>query len=144
MRYVAAGGLHRALRDPEYRALADFRYALRRFFRFSEQAALGAGITTRQYQALLAVRGWEGSEAITIGDLAERLQLRHHSAVGLVQRVVRRGLVERRPLERDRRHITLLLTAKGRWLLEQLAASHRDELKRMRPQLDSLLASLDY
>ena len=144
MRYISEGVIRRPIRNEEFQALAEFRYALRMFLRFSEDAATSAGITPRQYQAMLAVRGWQGVEAITIGQLAERLHLRHHSAVGLVQRLVRRGLIERRPLARDRRNITLLLTAQGRFVLEQLASAHRDELKRMRPQLDQLLETIDH
>ena len=130
--------------DADYRVLAGFRYALRMFFRFSEAAAAEAGLTPRQYQALLAVRGWDGPEPITIGDLAERLQLQHHSAVGLVQRLVRHALLARRPSRRDRRRVTLAVTAKGQRLLATLASAHRAELRRQRPELIALLESLGH
>lgn len=130
--------------EADYGALAAFRYSLRLFVRFSESAAAEAGVTPRQYQALLAVRGWTGSEPITIGDLAEQLQLRHHSAVGLVQRLVGRSLLERRTSRRDRRRVTLVPTAQGRRVLAALASAHKAELRRQRPQLISLLKSLGH
>jgi len=142
MRYIAPRRAQ-AVGDAQYRTLAAFRYALRRFFRFSELAAAAAGVTPRQYQALLAVRAWSGDEPVTVGDLAEQLQLRHHSAVGLVQRLQARSLLVRGALARDRRRATLTLTPRGRRLLERLAAEHRDELRRSRPQLRALLRLLD-
>lgn len=139
MRYVAAS---RALSEADFRALAGFRYALRRFFHFSEGAAAAAGVSPRQYQALLAIRAWEGAEPATIGELAERLQLRHHSAVGLVQRLVGRSLVTRRPLARDRRRVGLVLTARGQRLLARLASAHRAELRQFRSHLAAVLDTL--
>src|SRR5438067_10583737 len=91
------------LRAVDYRALADLRYQLRRFLRVREVAARAAGVEPQQYLALLQIKGLEEREAPTMGGLAERLQLRHHSAVQLVDRVVRRGMVERRRDRRDRR-----------------------------------------
>ena len=142
MRYVSAAGSPRPIGDADFRALAGFRYALRQFLHFSERAATEAGITPRQHQALLALRGWDGPEPMTVGDLAEQLQVRHHSAVGLVQRLARRGLLTRRPLARDRRRILLEPTRTGLKLLASLAAAHRDELRRVRPRLETLLESL--
>lgn len=145
MRYTAprrGGGAAAEIGAAGYRALAGFRYALRLFFAFSEAAARSAGLTPRQYQALLAVRGWDGSEAMTIGELAERLQLRHHSAVGLVQRLVTAGLMTRRASPRDRRRAVLGLTRRGDRLLASLASVHRAELRRQRPHLEALLESL--
>src|ERR1017187_10959937 len=80
----------------EYETLAAFRYALRQFMRFSEAAAREAGITAQQHQALLAVKGFPGRDRVTVGELAERLQLRHHSTVGLVDRLVAGEVVLRR------------------------------------------------
>src|SRR5690606_30729116 len=85
------------LSDRDYRALAEFRSALRRFLHFSEQAAREAGITPAQHQLLLAVRGFAGPGTPVVGDLAEALQLRHHSTVELVDRAERAGLVTRVP-----------------------------------------------
>ena len=132
-----------AVSDAEYQALAAFRYTLRRFLRFSERAAQAAGITPRQYQALLAVRAWGGVEPISIGELAEQLQLRHHSAVGLVQRLVGHSLLRRAMSRHDRRRVVLSVTPRGLRLLEQLASAHRDELRQSRPQLHALLRLLD-
>jgi DNA-binding MarR family transcriptional regulator len=113
--------------------LAAFRYTLRRFLHFSEQAAEVVGLTPHQHQALLAVRG--GGGPMTVGDLAERLQVRHHSAVGLVDRLVRGGLLSRRPSPVDGRAVRLHLTARGSRLLERLTAAHRRELSRIRVDL---------
>ena len=81
------------LSKSQYEMLAAFRYALRQFLHFSEEAAHAAGITPQQHQALLAVKGFRGRDCVTVGELAERLQLRHHSAVGLVDRLVAEGLM---------------------------------------------------
>lgn len=131
MRYIAKGAGD--VSDREYRVLAAFRYTLRHFLRFSEQAAEAVGLTPHQHQALLAVRGAEGP--VTVGALAEQLQVRHHSAVGLVDRLVRGGLLERRPVPADRRAVRLALTARGGRLLERLTAAHRQELSRIRADL---------
>jgi len=141
MRYKAPTAPPRAA-DGEYRSLADIRHALRRFLRFSEQAAERAGLTPQQHQALLAVRGWPGRDAITVGELADRLQVQPHSAVGLVDRLVAEGLLARRTDAADRRRIRLEVTAGGRRILARLSAAHRDELRRLRPQLVAMLESL--
>jgi DNA-binding MarR family transcriptional regulator len=126
----------------EYEVLAAFRQALLRFLSFSQAAARGAGLTTRQHQALLAVRGAPGGEQLSIGALADRLSIRHHSAVGLVDRLVALGLLARRRDAADRRRVHLVLTARGRRSLESLAAAHREELRRVGPRLRSLLDGL--
>ena len=110
----------------EYETLAAFRYALRQFMRFSEAAAREAGITAQQHQALLAVKGFPGRDRVTVGELAERLQLRHHSTVGLVDRLVAEKLVIRAPSAEDRRQVLIQLTNRGEKILEKLAAVHRD------------------
>ena len=97
----------------QYETLAAFRYALRQFIHFSEEAAHAAGITPQQYQALLAIKGFPGRESVTVGELAERLQLRHHSAVGLVDRLVAEKLVVRLPSAEDRRRVLIQLTLRG-------------------------------
>ena len=129
--------------DQEYRALAQFRAGLRRFLHFSEEAARGAGTTPAQHQLLLAVRGFRGPGAPVVGDLAAALQLRHHSAVELLDRAERAGLVVRTPDPDDLRRQHVALTPAGRRLLERLSVVHRDELRRFRTQMVDLLAALD-
>lgn len=126
----------------EYQALASFRHALREFLRFSEAAAEAVGLTPRQYQALLAIKGMPTSQAPTIGDLAAQLQVRHHSAVGLVDRLVQQGLVVRNVSREDRRRVQLSLTPRGERLLLRLASAHRVELQQLGPRLKTVLAQL--
>ncbi len=128
--------------DTDFRAMAAFRHALRRFFAFSEEVLQSVGLTPQQYQALLAIRAHVGPEPMTVGTLATRLFIRHHSAVGLVDRLEARGFVERRTAEHDRRLVCLDLTLSGRKALTTLAAAHRAELMRLRPEVISLLESL--
>jgi DNA-binding MarR family transcriptional regulator len=132
----------RAITDPEYRALAGFRFALRRFLAFSEEVAVSVGLTPQQYQALLAIRAHVGPEGITIGELATRLFIRPHSAVGLADRLETRGYVVRQPAAHDRRMVCLALTFSGEKALNALASTHRAELLRMRPEVIALLESL--
>jgi len=131
----------RPVSDREYQNLAAFRAALRRFQHFSEEEARGAGLTPQQHQAMLAVRG--AGEAMTVGGLAEQLQVRHHSAVGLVDRLAAQDLVERVRGDGDRREVRLALTPRGEEILASLAATHRAELRRLGPQLQALLAALE-
>lgn len=129
------------LDDGDYATLAGFRYALREFVRYSEAAAEDAGVTPRQHQALLAIRaGTRGM--LHVGELAERLFLKPHSASELVQRMVEQGLVRRQTGVDDKRQVTVRLTERGEALLEALSQSHRAELRRLRPMLQELLASL--
>src|SRR5579872_681452 len=100
---------HKAVSKDEYEALANFRYALRQFFRFSEVAAYKVGLTPQKYLALLAIKGFPSRERITVGELAERLQLRHHSVVGLVDRLEAQELVKREPATTDRRQVYVQL-----------------------------------
>jgi DNA-binding MarR family transcriptional regulator len=123
----------------QYEALAEFRYALRLFLRFSETAAQVAGLTPQQHQAMLAIKGFPGRDHITIGELAERLQIFHHSAVGLVDRLVAQKLVARAPSEEDGRKVLVQLTGHGEKTLEKLSAMHREQLKRIGPELGRLL-----
>ncbi len=126
----------------EYEMLAAFRYALRQFLRFSEHAARAAGITPQQHQALLAIKGFPRGERVTIGDLAERLQHRHHSTVELVNRMAQQGLVMREESTEDRRQVYVALTEQGEAMLADLAAVHREELRRIGPELQQLLGQL--
>ncbi len=125
----------------EYETLASFRYLLRQFLHFSEEAARAVGLTPQQHQALLAIAGFPEREQITLGERAERLQIRHHSAVGLVDRLVAQGLVARSP-GADRRVVYIALTGHGTDLLEQLTVAHRKELKQIGPKLSSILERL--
>ena len=106
--------------------MAEFRYQIRRFLRFSEQAARRAGLEPAQHQLLLAVKAHDGEP--TVGDLAERLQLRHHSVVGLIDRLAESGLVRRTRAEGDRRQVRVRLTPKGEAVLRKLSLDHRAEL----------------
>ena len=126
----------------EYEILAEFRYTLRRFLRFSEMAASEAGLTPQQHQALLAIKGFPGRERITVGELAERLQIRHHSAVGLVDRLEASRLIKRSPSTDDRRKVYISLTAHGNAVIEKLSALHHEQLLRLTPQLQSLIARI--
>lgn len=126
----------------EYEMLATFRYALRQFLRFSETAARQAGITPKQHQALLAIAGFTEKDQVTVSELAERLQIRHHSAVGLVDRLETQKLVAREGGEADRREVYVALTSKGHDILAQLSTVHRQELHRIGPQLHLLLDQL--
>lgn len=126
----------------DYRTLADLRYQIRRFLRVREVAAHAAGIEPQQYLLLLQVKGLEGREAATIGALAERLQIRHHSAVQLVNRLVEQGMVERRRGRLDRREVVVRLRPAGEKLLGQLAQYSLDELTTEGPQLVSALRRL--
>jgi DNA-binding MarR family transcriptional regulator len=117
-------------------SMSRFRYALRRFLRFSEEVSREAGITVLQYQLLLHTQGFPGREWSSIGDLAERLQGHAHGVVALVSRCEQAGLVRRRQNDDDRRLVEVHLTAKGRRCLEGLAQLHRS-------QLDALAALIE-
>jgi len=110
----------------DYQALAEFRYQIRRFLRFSEQAARRAGLEPAQHQLLLAVKAFAGEPSV--GELAERLQQRHHSVVGLIDRLVECGLVQRSRAQGDRRQVRLRLMPKGETVLRELSLEHRAEL----------------
>lgn len=113
----------------DYQALADFRYGIRRFLNFSEQAARAAGIEPQQHQALLAIKGLPSARKATVGALAERLQIQHHSAVELADRLEARGLLKRIRSRADRREVVLRLTRRGEQLLAELSLPHRAELR---------------
>jgi DNA-binding MarR family transcriptional regulator len=127
------------LNDGEYRALADFRYQIRRFLHFSEEAARGESLEPQQHQMMLAIRGLEGGDCPTVGALAEYLFIRHHSAVGLIDRLEKRGMVIRARRSDDRRHATVRLTSEGAAALERLSGAHRAELANLAPRLVAAL-----
>jgi DNA-binding MarR family transcriptional regulator len=125
----------------DYAALADFRYEIRRFLNFSESAARAAGIEPHQHQALLAIKGLPARHVATIGVLAERLQIQHHSAVELTDRLEAKGLILRSRGKADRREVLLELTLRGEKLLRELTLSHRSELQLAGPKLVAALES---
>lgn len=125
-----------------YETLAELRYALRQFLHFSENAAQAAGLTPQQHQALLAIKGFPGRDHITIGELAERLQILHHSTVGLANRLVTENYARRVPDKKDRRQVRLTLTICGETILEKLSVTHREQLRRIGPHINHLLEFL--
>ena len=127
------------LSDADYARLAAFRYALRGFLSFSEAAAAGVGLSGQQYQALLVVRAAPAASDMTVSELARQLLIKHHSAVGLVDRLVDQDLLVRKPSRQDGRKVELRLAAKGRHVLATLASGHRHELEHAGPELCTLL-----
>ncbi len=115
--------------------LANFRYLLRKFLRFSESAARGVGITPQQHQLMLGIAGFTDTGKATVSELAEFLQERHHSVVGLIDRAALSGLVRRETDPSDRRVVLVSLTPRGRSILKRLSVQHRDEVSRMREEL---------
>lgn len=124
----------------DYEALSQFRYLIRCFMEFSQEAAKAEGLTPRQHQALLAIRGFPGGRPVTIGDLAERLRLRHHTTVELVDRLSDAGLVERVLDPADQRRVLLKITGRAAGHLAELSAVHLDELSRIEPLLKQVLS----
>lgn len=126
----------------DYRALAEFRYQIRRFLRFSEDAAREAGVEPQQHQLLLAIKGLPEGSRPTVRVLAERMQLQHHSTVELMDRMERAGLVTRHRSEEDRREVLISPTPKGERLLRELTVFHQDELRNSGPALAQSLRRL--
>jgi len=142
-RRAGAGALRRpAGREPDYRALAELRHRIRRFLTFSEREARAVGIEPQQHQLLLALKGLPEDRRPTVGVLAERLQLRHHSVVGLVDRLVAAGLAARRPSTEDAREVLLSITASGERVLRRLSLAHQVELQAAGPALLEALAAI--
>jgi len=134
--------MNRTLTLSDYRSLAEFRYLIRRFLHFSEQAARAAGLETRQYQLMLAIKGLPANLRPRIGDLAEQMQIQHHSAVELVNRLEVGGYVRRERGGEDRREVLISLTPKGEKMLRELALHHKVELSAAGPGLLRALKSL--
>jgi DNA-binding MarR family transcriptional regulator len=133
----------REFSDADYRRLLQFRTGLRRFLHWSAQQAESEGLTPAQHQLLLAIRGHDDSRGPTIGDVAGYLFLRHHSAVGLVDRAESAGLVERTEDQDDRRIVRLRLTGKGQGVLAALTQLHLEELRRLAPDMRALWTGLE-
>jgi DNA-binding MarR family transcriptional regulator len=134
---------YRPVGDADYRRLLALRIGLRHFLRWSEEQAASSSLTPSQHQLLLAIRGHSGGAAPTIGDIADALLLRHHSAVELVNRSEAAGLVRRARDRDDRRVVRLSLTTRGARVLEALSERHLDELARLARSIGPLLAGLD-
>jgi DNA-binding MarR family transcriptional regulator len=123
----------------DYQALAEFRYQIRRFLHFSEEVVKNAGLERGQYQLMLAIKGMPAEVRPTIGELAKRMQIRHHSAVELVNRLEAGGFVHRTRAQKDRREVLLALTSKGEKVLGELALHHHDEIRSAAPELVAAL-----
>lgn len=128
--------------DADYQALARFRWSLRHYVRAAEEAARQSGLTPSQHQLLLAIRGFEGATLPSVTELAERLELRVHSVLELVQRAESAGLVGREADDRDGRRHLVCLTALGEQKLAELHETHRDELLRARTVVADAIAAL--
>jgi DNA-binding MarR family transcriptional regulator len=126
----------------DYQALAEFRYQIRKFWRFSEAAVRAVGLEPQHHQLMLALKGMPDGVRATVGELAERMQIRHHSSVELIDRLTEQGLVQRRRSEQDRRQVLVALTARGERILRELSIHHREELQAIVPQLIGALRSI--
>jgi len=139
---TAVTAMDTALDDADYEALEEFRHTIRRFLAFSEAHAARVGLTPQQHQALLAIRAAQPDQA-TVGHVADQLGLKPHSATGLVDRLAGLELITRETAENDRRRALLRLTDKALGILEELSATHRDEIQRLRPELSNILRQFD-
>ena len=126
----------------DYQNLAAFRYQIRKFLRFSKDLLSAEDLTPDQYQALLAIRASSPHGRLSIRELAEQLQVRHHSTVGIVDQLVSRAAVTREVAADDRRKIILSLTQKGEELVHRLAPLHKEELKRLSPEMIDTLQQI--
>ena len=126
----------------QYQSLAEFRYQLRRFLHFSEQAARSVGLEPQQHQLLLTLKGLPQGRPATVSELAERLQIQHHSTVELIDRMVDRNLLERSRDENDQRRVIIHLTPYGEEVLRKLSLLHRTELRSSGPELVRALNSV--
>jgi DNA-binding MarR family transcriptional regulator len=132
----------RKLTLADYQALAEFRYQIRKFLHFSEQAVEAAGLERGQYQLMLAIKGMPEGVRPRIRDLANRMQIQHHSAVELINRLEAGGYVRRERAQDDRREVLLALAPKGERMLAELALHHHQELRSSAPGLVAALRRL--
>jgi DNA-binding MarR family transcriptional regulator len=123
----------------DYQALAEFRFQIRKFLHFSEKAVQAAGLERGQYQLMLAIKGIPEGVRPRIRELANRMQIQHHSAVELVNRLEAGGFVDRERAQQDRREVLLALTPKGEKVLAELALHHHEELQNAAPALVAAL-----
>jgi DNA-binding MarR family transcriptional regulator len=126
----------------DYRSLADWRYRIRQFLAFTERAAREAGLEPQQYQLLLMIKGLPPPLTPTISVLADRMAVRHHSMVELVDRLVERGLVRRERGSADRREVLVVLTAAAERVARRISLKHHKQLKSAAPSLIEALNSL--
>lgn len=130
------------LEPADYQSLGDFRRAIRDFLAFSEESAREQGVTSQQHQALLAIKAHVGPQPMSIGELADSLLIKNHSAVGLVARLVERGLVRRRASEADRRRVLLSLEPRGEDVLAQISRNNLGQLAGSAKSLRRVLSTL--
>jgi len=133
---------NKTLTEQQYQALANLRYVIRKFLHFSESAARQAGVEPQQHQLMLAIKGLPEGAKPTIGEIAERLQVQHNTAVELVNRAEAAGYVRRVKDRDDKRQVLVWLTDQGERVLDMLSAIHMSELKVMGPQLIQALESI--
>jgi DNA-binding MarR family transcriptional regulator len=126
----------------DYQALAEFRYQIRKFLHFSEKAIKAAGLERGQYQLMLAIKGMAVGVRPRVRELADQMQIRHHSAVELINRLESGGYVRRQRARDDRREVLLALTPKGERILAELALHHHEELRTAAPALVAALRRL--
>ncbi len=127
----------------DYEALAAFRHAVRRYLAFAEAGARSVGLTSQQHQALLAIKAQAAAKAMSIGDLAAELLIKHHSAVELVGRLEKAGFTARSPDVEDRRRVLVSITALGEQVLAALSANNLQELRGIAPAFSGLLGELE-
>jgi len=126
----------------DYELLHEFRHAIRKFLAFSEAAARAAGVDPQQHQLLLTLRARSRGHGVSVGEVADRLQIKHNSAVELIDRAERRGLVNRSVSEVDRRQVLVDVTEEGARVLSELSAAHLVEIRSVAPQLVEVLGNL--
>jgi DNA-binding MarR family transcriptional regulator len=139
VRKSGASNKHNSSDSVDYEALARFRYELRKFQAFSKTAANKAGLTPQQHQALLTIRGFSNQDPASVGDLAEFLLIRHHTAVELMDRMTKLGLLSRTVDEADGRRVLVKLTKEGERRLRMLSRIHLEELRAIAPMLTRIL-----
>ena len=131
------------LQQQDYIALASFRYGLRKFLRFSKELLATKDLTPEQYEALLAIKSFASPAGLLVGQLSERLQVRHHSTVALTHRLVARGLVTKERSSTDRRQVSVRLAPAGLELLEAMAVVHREALRLRAPEIMAALRHIE-
>jgi DNA-binding MarR family transcriptional regulator len=132
----------KSLGAKEYAALGEFRYGMRKFLRFSKDLLAGRALTPEQYEALLALKASQRAEGMTVGEISERLQVRHHTAVSLLDKLEARKLALRKRVNTDRRTVNVQLTRSGMALISRLAVIHYQEIRRHAPEMIRALQRL--